>query len=322
VNYRYLRDWSERGFGKALVSTIGWKHAVPRIGNFFPGITIPIPNSKGIIPDISFCIEEQAQRISDLDRPLVVLWSGGVDSTLVLTALSKAKRSQPLFYTVSKQSIECASPELMNSIVKLDATPIEFNFQKIDELKAKGYLFITGTHADSITLGEIADSNLLHDKIWDMSISDLIKVNNPDNLPQKNMELYWETLTPLFDLMPFEKTASNLAWWLDFTSCWNRDDYDMSFRLNLNGGPEVDYINFFGSESFQLWAMQDTRDKALNRDAKGRLRKWVNDSLGCNVVYVKNIMEPSLNVSNYNDTIGSSLLVAIDKNYKPIVSRA
>lgn len=320
MKHRYIRAWSLGGIGRAITQVIGWDHAVPRVGGLFPGYATSIPAPLPVTPTMAECIEHHAQELANLGRPLCVLWSGGLDSTTALVALLKAERTQQVAYTVNSQALRSATPETLAAVDALGAVRTEYSFANIEKLRREGWLFVTGTHADSITLGEVADANHIHDSVWDMPLERVLGLHSRNRMTPKAMAAFWEQLEPLLALMPLERTVPNMIWWLDFTCCWSRDEYDMVFRLDMAGGPGTDYVNFFGTESFQRWAMQDTRQKAAGKDAKGQIRAWVNSSLGLDTRCQKNLMAHDLVSQTYQNVLFSDRLLAVNYRFKPILA--
>lgn len=303
MQYRYLSSWANNTeFGRALTRSTGWLHAVPRVGSFFPGITTPMPDPKNYsFQEICFA---RAEELWKEKSSITVMWSGGVDSTLVALVLAVTKPiGCDLFVTANAQSLSDGK-DALRSIEILGGTIKPF-------VKGEGYP-VTGYHADSMLIGEFYDHKSIGEDIWTIGLTEAFQRYTGWN--KSLCEEAIETLKPLIDLMPLEKTAANVCWWIDFSTFWDRDEYDAGYRLGL-GIPGRDYTSFFSSELFQSWAIKDAREKAKH-GYKGEYIQLIDRFTGCSLQFKKNTLLESLVVDH---RIMSDKLLAIKEDYSIVM---
>lgn len=268
MSYRYSSAWSRRSaLGRALINAGCWRNAVPRVGNLFPGITTPMPEPANV--SFEEACDVSAVEILKKFDDVVVLWSGGIDSTLVACKLLQHKQPHHTIYiTTNEQSLEVGS-EYLPALLVEGAVQTDFDLVNLLALAERGARIVSGYHADSILVGEFYDNHSIGELIWDISPVDMLRLNAKsmgvlDGVSHvqemRFAERTLEQLEPLLEHMPVERTAANIGWWLDFSTYWEHDEYELHFRLGL-GVPGEGYISFFNTTMFQQWAQQDTRVK-------------------------------------------------------------
>ena len=301
MKIRYARSWAKHDpLGSALVASTGWQFAVPRVGNLFPGITTPIP--KGELGDFREICLARAVELWSCHKVITVLWSGGVDSTLVAVLLAATRPSDGSLYVTLNSQSAVDGAGMLSAFKKL-------GIQSVTMDSKKGF-FVTGYHADSILIGELYDTPTVQDKIWSMSIGQVIAEKM--NISVRLAEEMIERLEPLISLMPLERTTANIAWWIDFSSFWDFDEYSAGYLLGV-GTPGRDYTSFFSHDAFQVWAIQDTRLKTQG-GYKALYRKIIEEISGVAPQTPKNSIGVALKsqLSNPN-------LLAIREDYSLVI---
>lgn len=317
MEYRYSKAWADRGLGRSIIKVFGWQHSAPRVGGLFPGITDPIPAPAS--PTFSQCLEDATARALARAEEFVVLWSGGVDSTLVALCLASRKSpTQKVYITCSDQSMADSAQATKDALARAGCLHAPMSLTWLHQAVARGAVVVNGSHADSITLGEFADAADIHDQIWDMSMVQLVQAHM--GLTRPEAEAHLEVIQPLFDLMPLEQTTLNKAFWTDFTCCWSRDEYDFTYRFDL-GPPGETHFSFFSTSMFQQWAVMDAREKLRRGDSKWMIREACIRIAGHSLRFKKNLMDPAINAPGYQ-TLYSDRLLAIRSDYRLVLSGA
>lgn len=288
--YRYNRRWTrETALGRSLIAVTQWEHAVPRVGGLYQGISTPIPEAKP--HDFESICLARAEALWAAHSELLVLWSGGTDSTLVAALLAHTKPAdKTLFISHTPASLENGQ-EAMTALINKGAVAVPFSVDLTEEVLLHGGMSITGYHADGLLLGDFYDQN--GEDIMGLTIQGMVALRTGMS---ENLALFHlQQLKPLIDLMPLEKTALNIAWWLDFATFWDRDEYDLHYRLGI-GKPGEAYTSFFSAVEFQEWAIRDVAQKiGMNGQAHKQLYlALIEKYLGSITPLKKNYLEQEI----------------------------
>lgn len=260
MTYRYHNRWVKTStFGLALSDVTANAIVIPRIAGIYPYIHTPIaPKS-----DISFhqaCLNRAKWILANYDD-IHIMFSGGVDSTLVAAYLCSMKTTQKITLTRSDQSDIDADPKLIEW-VKQYAEFEDISVESLQSVTERGGMVITGTHADSILVGEFLDDMgdpEIYTDIWDMTPQEMIAKYTGNTTHWADVQL--NKLKPLTDKMPVSMTAANLAWWIDFSCLWDRDELEFMVHLHMQP-PGKGYISFFNTPEFEGWSQKDASEKA------------------------------------------------------------
>lgn len=213
---------------------------------------------------------ERARKLMDhslkTNRKIAVMWSGGVDSTLILVSFL----------------ISCNKEELKNISVLMDNSSISENRDFYYNYVLKNFHLIPSDHFSKI-IGN--DDYLLvsgegNDQLWGnifvcneyeqttkKSAQELFDqqfmadyVTKKINLPKQRSEKLIGILSKPLQKSPWkEPTVYQFLWWLNFTIKWQntyiRSCLYATPRENFCLKPEENYTTFFHSDGFQLWAI-------------------------------------------------------------------
>lgn len=260
MTYRHHYRWNTASsFNIALAAITKNDIVIPRAGKLHPGICTPIAPPS----NISFhqaCLNRANWILSNYND-IHIMFSGGVDSTLVALYLCSLKTTQKITLTWSSQ----ADGDTDSRVIEWIKQYAEFEDISVDALKAveeRGGIVVTGVHADSILIGELLDD--MHDPqiytdVWDMTPQELIAKYTGQSTLWADVQL--KKIAPLTDLMPVKMNAPNLAWWLDFSCLWDRDEMEFAIKFGLKP-PGKGYIAFFNTPEFEGWSQQDASQKA------------------------------------------------------------
>lgn len=266
MKYRYMRGWANSDpLGVSLRAMLKYLSVVPRVGNLFPGVTSHIPSGP-YGGDLSAIAHARAVELWGRYDEILVLWSGGTDSTLAASLLAHYRGSKRLMISLSGRAETGTGPEVYQWLVDqgcefIDATP-EAMRQVVDE----GGMVVTGHHADSLLLGEYAD---IGEGIWDMTLVEAVVAKT--GFTSAWAEKLIADAQPFFDYLELEHTVPNLCWWMDFAACWDADEMSFYAMYHLKP-PGQGYVTFYGSDEFQRWAMQPVEDKVGRGDKAFKYR--------------------------------------------------
>jgi hypothetical protein len=244
----------------ALTQVTMNEFAIPRAGKLYSGISTPIAPPSSISLKQA-CFNRATEILAKYDE-IYIMFSGGIDSTLLAAYLcSLAQPRHKITISHSAQVDEACDPKVVEWL-KQFSTFEELSIDAMKAVTARGGMVVTGTHADSILIGEILDDMddpAIYTDIWDMTPHDLmVKFTGQSDLW---VEVQLKKIRPLTDLMPVAMNAPNLAWWLDFSCLWDRDEMNFPIKLGL-GSPGKGFVSFFNTRDFEGWAQQDASQKA------------------------------------------------------------
>ena len=248
--------------------------------------------------DISFeyATDMRAQQVlDDLDNhdlPLVVMWSGGIDSTVVLASLLKnSSLSQQKRIIVSMTNASYAeNPYFFKNIInKYGISTVDTNQHQFDYTNAK---IVHGDPADALWLGGI---------ILNLSF------DNPsahkEKLANKGEQIIVDYLSTLSDyvyarwlydygnstakLAGFElRTVSDFFWWLIFNfnfspMCLKHVDEVKSSNLIDYNMFQKNFIQWFSTDIYQIWSIQaqynQTKFDGTIRSYKMEAKEYIYD---------------------------------------------
>lgn len=208
------------------------------------------------------------------DRPWIVMWSGGIDSTVIVASLLKNLSSSQLKnITISCNSVSVYENPLFfhNQIVK--------NFKTMDSTHADhsallhDYHVIDGNPADLLFSGGLSiqarQVGMDLSKPWKDSPGQLIDYLS-QSIDRVAAELFYDLMaTNLAGADPRCEMVQSLAdwfWWINFNWKWISDCWRALDVLQLdNTQPFVDsFVNWFDSYDYQQWAMTTGRYSVIN----------------------------------------------------------
>lgn len=264
MNYRYALGWvNSTPLGRAIYHLTPWSRVTCRAGGLWPGITNPIPSGTPGGDFLSICRQE-AQALWQQYNELAVMWSGGMDSSLLACVLAECKPAEATLLISSEGTTLAQESDVLNWLSSKGCPKMLMTPHTLRAVTERGGMVVTGYHADSLLCGDIIRYWNLYESIWTMTVEEMLGIVS--ELHPAAVTALLQDLEPLLELMPLERTAANVAWWLDFTCAWDSDEMATKFVFNLNP-PGSGYINFYGADAFQLWAMQDVAVKVGNTKA-------------------------------------------------------
>jgi hypothetical protein len=259
--FRKSNDMAGQGFDRTVPMSINLPYA-------------PIPKLKSVESDIGIHLDSRAEYFWSLKKPLVMLWSGGIDSTAVLVALMRTNSKwyeslkiishnteYPLFHDKFLKNKDCIisidNESQLTNINFYDKDAIYINGECGDFIFGASQVFIPKwTHQNVdyyITRKHIIDD------VWvsrDLSnqYSRLFKdyANNENNT--KDMLASW--FDDYISRSPIEiKTGNDLNWWLNFGLRWHEK---ITFKYTGKTGSNVNMNAFYNCDDLQLCTINNT----------------------------------------------------------------
>jgi hypothetical protein len=215
------------------------------------------------------------------NKKLAVMYSGGIDSTLILCSLLKVATKKQLDMVVvllSDESIKENNNFYYQYVIK--------NFECVSSYKFPyylgndGYLFISGENADQLFGSQVCDEfvygknyNILFNSIENTEghIIDFFDKKLFDS-HKKYKEGVFNIFKKIVEKCPIEiDTVYKFFWWINFTTKWQSVYVRLLPFANDTTSikPQENYTTFYCTEEFQLWSLnnsncfvKDTKDSA------------------------------------------------------------
>ena len=228
----------------------------------------PMPVLKGHCPDFSTLSFDRAKDITENEKRIGVLWSGGIDSTFILTTmiesgvLEKLKSEGRLVIGLNQESIR-ENPVFYDIFIKkyfLDCVVQSDVLLQKPELVD---IIITGEMADNL-VGSLTmktcvdyynDFSVVH-KPYGLAIDWLCR-----KLDESDKVLLTNFIEESISNSPVELiSCHDLLWYLNFNYKWQA----VNFRIVSHAADEANgnalinkLVHFFNTEEFQQWSMHE-----------------------------------------------------------------
>lgn len=219
--------------------------------------------------------EEILKLSQKVGKKILILYSGGIDSTLVVIIFLK------LLATKARDNIIIAmSPEGIKENAKFYYDHILGNFDLIssenfDNLINGEYLVVGGEHNDQLfgsdLIGKITRT-MSFEKVSDSYKNCIIKTWLQTWMDYKSATWWFDMLVWHAETSPCSiKTNIDLLWWFNFNFKWQ----SVYFRILLRVSPKYrhlinenflnsSFIHFYSSTEFQKWSMLNPKLKIKN----------------------------------------------------------
>lgn len=223
-----------------------------KIKNQFPIPSIPT-NFNKTYDDIC---EETAIKIIDKskkqNKKIRVMWSGGIDSTLIVVSFLKLGAYDQLEVLLSYESIlenlDFYKNHLLGKVKMLPANRMKF-------LYTNDSILVGGEYND-----QLLGSNLLPIFFKYYTSEDLFSSLNLDKIsktfqPNKNKNRWLDIYLEIIKHSPVDiKTNLDFHWYINFCCKWQGLYYRLASYFDMETDFE-NYLHFFQSEDFQIWSM-------------------------------------------------------------------
>jgi hypothetical protein len=195
---------------------------------------------------LDICLD-RASEILKTDKPINILWSGGVDSTVALFALMRQVRN------INQLSIVCTFESILESGGLFDALIKDSGIRiKFDQTRRNTNLPFTFDNEDPTQLyitGQCADQLFANPRF--LKIKDTPQTDPwYSGYDKKLLDLIEPSLK--FSSRPIE-TVYDFRWWSLFNYTWTTVLYDDYVDRPLNMANRIN--SFYATPEFQRWAM-------------------------------------------------------------------
>lgn len=218
-------------------------------GTIETNYTVEIPKLNGFNKNIETVISERANELLNTSKNIVLLWSGGIDSTLVFYALIEANIKFDIVYTRNstkeypKLANEIESGQFVNNIKSLHKwteTSNEYWDNK---------LVVTGEIGDQIVGTQMLCGYIREHK--DMPYKDILK--------PEHCEPFNKSIDSLLGCT--EHTTAEFLWALNFV-------FKYESVLSRIGKYKIkndttEYFHFYNSDDFQRWALSNYKTNVV-----------------------------------------------------------
>jgi len=242
------------------------------------------------------CCLEAAKNLLEssrnMNKPLLLMYSGGVDSTSILVSLMMLEDINSL----KDKVVVCMSIDSIREYTSFYYKFIQKNFKIVSSLHLpqyfnKDYIVVTGDLADMTYPYKLTEwaqgrygndammdnwQNGLYHKWWVDSTNS--SINEKTDLQK---DLWWELLVDNINHAPCEiKSNFDFFWWIYF----NLKFQHFYFGYSLASMPTLDkdlidkyYKVFFSSQNFQKWSMLVGRYHTGKNDYKPHAKQFIFD---------------------------------------------
>ena len=267
--------------------------AVDRSGVITTPLNVKVPEYLKLIEykkfdkDFTSICDDRAKYLLELaeskNKKIAVMYSGGVDSTLVLCSLLKnatEKQLKLVIVLLSDESIMENENFYRDFIIKKFNCMSSYRFPYI--LGNDDYIFTSGENADQL-FGSQVNSHFTQNNPVESLFKNINEVEERildffrDRLREENKR-YAEPILDLFyksvAAAPIElNNVYKFFWWINFTTKWQNVYVRMfPYSTNIKGiKPEQNYNTFFNNEEFQLWSMNNVDKFASDVDRCGKI---------------------------------------------------
>ena len=267
--------------------------------------TIQIPLNCKILPNLALpkfieykkqfheiCDDRALQLINQAkstNRKICIMYSGGIDSTTLLTSFFKNCTDKELrdniVVLLNDLSIRENPNFYYNYIIKKMDCVSSYKFPYY--LGNDKFIFISGENADQLFGSQATTAFASNKQFSDLfkplhtmegSIIDWFKSRDSN----VDAELMYSIFKKLTDKAPIKiNTVYKFFWWINFTMKWqavytrmlpfSKNPKDIKFEEN--------YTTFFATDEFQLWSMNNTENfiKETENSAKWVAKQYICD---------------------------------------------
>ena len=221
-----------------------------------------IPEIASLRPNIDEIMLQKAQEILDLaeerNQKVLVLWSGGIDSTAALLALLElcGEDSPDIITLGSSHGSFVEFPEFGNYLIQQNFKILPM-VHPVSKHLPKDYIVVTGEHGDQL-FGSDKMLPLVDAGLGDMSYTKYLPLFMAEKLGDtKQVNGLMEYLEPVIMKCPFVITdICQCLWWLNYVLKWQQ----VSLRIPVWSGKSVKPIfdqcqHFYRGEIFQQWSL-------------------------------------------------------------------
>ena len=228
----------------------------------------PMPAVDNVIPNFMSLSVDRIYELTDHDRHVNILWSGGIDSTFIMTLMIELGIAQKL-YSQNRLTIGLNQDSIRENSVFYE----RFINPSFSSCVVQADYLLTNPKFDQVTItGEMAD-NLIGSLTMKSCVdyyNDFSVVHQPmrkaiewlaRNLKGNDVTLLEEFIEHTVDESPVELiTCHDLLWYLNFNFKWQA----VNFRIISHAADEKvgnqlikNLKHFFNTDDFQQWSLKE-----------------------------------------------------------------
>lgn len=338
INHNLISDnlsknWQSfyRKYNKTYFSSLN-----PRLGQIETPIEMLVPN-KLIIPSYDSSFNKSFQDITDqtaLDlknkinqtgNPAVILYSGGIDSTLIVASIIKnfdCNEFNLINIILTQDSIK-ENPEFYTRFILPNFNILSFNDYNLDDLFDLNYIIVTGIGGDEIFGPQFPEYTI---RFFRDSI------NEPYKQYQNDIKRYFSiSADEEFGDWIYNQIDANISevsipiesifdffWWKNFNlKCTSMALTNLVMHSTVDAKKGLDQLNhWFLNQDYQLWGMARNEVKTQFEPLIHKLpaKQYIYD-LDKNYIYYKYKIKISSFSLVYPE---NNKVFALDQNYKRI----
>lgn len=235
---------------------------------------MPVPNYKNISFEHASDIQSLRFREYAKKLPLLVLWSGGIDSTVILTSILKNFSQDEL----SNVHVACNRisvyeyPDFFYKHVQPNFKLVDSSNIKFDSELLEKYYVIDGDPGDQLYVGGTVQKLFLHNIqafAQPLNKNNVLQSLAPLNNPAFADWLYDVIIKNAESTCIALETVYDFFWWYSFNCMWTSIKM-RAFTTQTNITPESiklyfsNFITWYDSPEYQQWSMSATTQDKIN----------------------------------------------------------
>ena len=244
---------------------------LPHYLNITPNLH-PMPKAEiGYNRDFFSITEERVKELLSLDKPINVLWSGGIDSTYVLFVLKYFANDPDQIRVYGTYNSIIESGDMFDRRISKEfkhfikvPTSNEFNCRELDGIYVSG---MCGNQLFGPTDNFFAngDTAMFHHTL---GTPETIYESYKGNVDPELLEF----LQPVIDASPRKiETIADLRWYCIFNLDWYTAQYE--HKIGMNKSIATNIYGFFDSIEFQKWAIH-TKEPFTKIKGNPNTHRW------------------------------------------------
>ena len=246
------------------------------------------------------------------NNPVLVMWSGGIDSTAVFSSFLNLGIKFTVGYTDNSIA---EYPWLYNQIKNNEWQHVDLMYIADKDVATlqQQYHIVTGVHGDQI-VGTANHFNI-DSKLNNTSIRSNQMDPYQDVLPPYLVDFFSEQIAAF----PIEiKDFADFLWWFNFTFKYQWVQLGFVNNMNFDVTQRNSYSHFFNNIAFQQWAMSNrdaNKEFIVANDTTGyktEFKKYILDILGDKEYFNNKLKVMSLNADTFNTTFNPDLVIIND----------
>lgn len=257
----------------------------------------PIPEVLSFNKSFSQVVEERAKELLSQNKPINVVWSGGIDSTLALFALIKFANDPKQITVYGTYASILESGDMFDNNILPSGVNYKITVSKRKEFDNPNEIYVTGFMGNQLfgptdDFSKNSKVTLFHHQFnYEDPLAEYIKCISEEKL---------EFLKPLIEASPKKiETVRDLRWWFIFNLDW----YTAKFDALVNTENRTNVYHFFDTEDFQRYVLTTkepfTKEVGNALTHRWEMRQLIEEYSG-NSHYAWNKTKGVSNLSNSN----------------------